>query len=79
VDTAFVAPVTVGDDAYTAAGSVITEDVPAGALGVARARQENVEGYAERGERPPAVGERPPERGERPPAEGERPLDSRGR
>jgi bifunctional UDP-N-acetylglucosamine pyrophosphorylase/glucosamine-1-phosphate N-acetyltransferase len=79
VDTAFVAPVTVGDDAYTAAGSVITEDVPSGALGVARARQENVEGYAERGERPPAVGERPPERGERPPAEGERPLDSRGR
>jgi bifunctional UDP-N-acetylglucosamine pyrophosphorylase/glucosamine-1-phosphate N-acetyltransferase len=48
VDTSFVAPVTVGDDAYTAAGSVITEDVPAGALAVARARQENVEGYAER-------------------------------
>ena len=39
---------TVGDDAYTAAGSVVTEDVPAGALAVARARQENVEGYAER-------------------------------
>ncbi len=37
VDTALVAPVTVGDDAYTAAGSVITEDVPPGALGVARA------------------------------------------
>ena len=32
VDTSFVAPVTVGDDAYTAAGSVVTEDVPAGAL-----------------------------------------------
>jgi bifunctional UDP-N-acetylglucosamine pyrophosphorylase/glucosamine-1-phosphate N-acetyltransferase len=48
VDTAFVAPVTVGDDAYTAAGSVVTEDVPPGALAVARARQENVEGYAER-------------------------------
>jgi bifunctional UDP-N-acetylglucosamine pyrophosphorylase/glucosamine-1-phosphate N-acetyltransferase len=48
VDTTFVAPVTVGDDAYTAAGSVITKDVPPGALGVARARQENVEGYAER-------------------------------
>jgi bifunctional UDP-N-acetylglucosamine pyrophosphorylase/glucosamine-1-phosphate N-acetyltransferase len=46
VDTAFVAPVSVGDDAYTAAGSVITEDVPDGALGVARARQENVEGFA---------------------------------
>ncbi len=50
VDTAFVAPVTVGDDAYTAAGSVITEDVPPGALGVARARQVNREGYAERRE-----------------------------
>ncbi len=48
VDTAFVAPVTVGDDAYTAAGSVITEDVPPGALGVARARQQNREGYAQR-------------------------------
>lgn len=48
VDTAFVAPVTVGDDAYTAAGSVVTEDVPAGALAVARARQHNVEGYSER-------------------------------
>jgi bifunctional UDP-N-acetylglucosamine pyrophosphorylase/glucosamine-1-phosphate N-acetyltransferase len=48
VDTTLVAPVTVGDDAYTAAGSVITKDVPPGGLGVARARQSNVEGYAER-------------------------------
>jgi bifunctional UDP-N-acetylglucosamine pyrophosphorylase / glucosamine-1-phosphate N-acetyltransferase len=48
VDTALVAPVAVGDDAYTAAGSVITEDVPPGALGIARQRQTNVEGYAER-------------------------------
>jgi len=48
VDTAFVAPVTVGDDAWTAAGSTIVEDVPPGALGVARARQANVEGFAER-------------------------------
>jgi bifunctional UDP-N-acetylglucosamine pyrophosphorylase/glucosamine-1-phosphate N-acetyltransferase len=48
VDTMFVAPVEVGDDAYTGAGSVITDDVPAGALGIARARQRNVEGYAER-------------------------------
>jgi len=48
VDTSFVAPVTVGDDAYTGAGSVITDDVPPGALGIARARQVNVEGYAER-------------------------------
>jgi bifunctional UDP-N-acetylglucosamine pyrophosphorylase/glucosamine-1-phosphate N-acetyltransferase len=49
VDTSFVAPVTVGDGAWTAAGSVITKDVPKGALAVARARQENIEGYAERG------------------------------
>ncbi|HEX8123569.1 MAG TPA: bifunctional UDP-N-acetylglucosamine diphosphorylase/glucosamine-1-phosphate N-acetyltransferase GlmU [Solirubrobacteraceae bacterium] len=48
VDTTFVAPVTIGDGAYTAAGSVITEDVPDEALGVARARQTNVEGYARR-------------------------------
>lgn len=48
VDTTFVAPVSVGDDAWTAAGSVVTEDVPEGALAVARARQRNVEGYAER-------------------------------
>jgi bifunctional UDP-N-acetylglucosamine pyrophosphorylase/glucosamine-1-phosphate N-acetyltransferase len=44
----FVAPVTVGDDAYTGAGSVITEDVPPGALGIARERQTNIEGYSER-------------------------------
>jgi bifunctional UDP-N-acetylglucosamine pyrophosphorylase/glucosamine-1-phosphate N-acetyltransferase len=48
VDTTLVAPVTVGDDAYTGAGSVITEDVPAGALGIARERQANIEGYGER-------------------------------
>jgi bifunctional UDP-N-acetylglucosamine pyrophosphorylase / glucosamine-1-phosphate N-acetyltransferase len=48
VDTMFVAPVTVGDDAYTGAGSVITDDVPPGALGIARERQSNIEGYAER-------------------------------
>ncbi|HYM55855.1 MAG TPA: bifunctional UDP-N-acetylglucosamine diphosphorylase/glucosamine-1-phosphate N-acetyltransferase GlmU [Solirubrobacteraceae bacterium] len=48
VDTTLVAPVSVGDDAYTGAGSVITEDVPPGALGIARERQRNIEGYAER-------------------------------
>jgi bifunctional UDP-N-acetylglucosamine pyrophosphorylase/glucosamine-1-phosphate N-acetyltransferase len=48
VDTTFVAPVSVGDDAWTAAGSVITKDVPPGALGVARARQQNIDGYDER-------------------------------
>jgi bifunctional UDP-N-acetylglucosamine pyrophosphorylase / glucosamine-1-phosphate N-acetyltransferase len=48
VDTMFIAPVTVGDGAWTAAGSVVTEDVPEGALAVARARQRNVDGYAAR-------------------------------
>jgi bifunctional UDP-N-acetylglucosamine pyrophosphorylase/glucosamine-1-phosphate N-acetyltransferase len=48
VDTSFVAPVTVGDDAYTAAGSIVTEDVPPGALAVTRCKQRNVENYAER-------------------------------
>jgi bifunctional UDP-N-acetylglucosamine pyrophosphorylase/glucosamine-1-phosphate N-acetyltransferase len=40
--------VTIGDGAYTAAGSVITEDVPPGAMAVGRARQRNVEGWVER-------------------------------
>ena len=44
-DTMLVAPVEIGDGAYTAAGSVITEDVPAGAIGVARAKQRNVLGW----------------------------------
>jgi bifunctional UDP-N-acetylglucosamine pyrophosphorylase/glucosamine-1-phosphate N-acetyltransferase len=50
VHTALVAPVNVGDSAYTAAGSVITEDVPDGALAVSRPRdaQQNVEGYSDR-------------------------------
>ena len=45
VDTALVAPVNVGDAAYTGAGSVITRDVPPGALGISRPEQENIEGY----------------------------------
>lgn len=47
-DTMLVAPVTVGDGAYTAAGSVITDDVPPGAMAVARGRQRNVDGWVER-------------------------------
>lgn len=47
-DTMLVAPVTVGDDAMTGSGSVITGDVPAGALALGRARQENREGLATR-------------------------------
>ena len=47
-DTMLVAPVTIGDGAYTAAGSVITDDVPPGAMAVARGRQRNVEGWVQR-------------------------------
>jgi len=47
-DSQLVAPVKIGKGAYVAAGSSITGDVPAGALGIARARQSNVEGWAER-------------------------------
>ncbi|GHH80001.1 bifunctional protein GlmU [Streptomyces sulfonofaciens] len=47
-DNMFVAPVTVGDGAYTAAGSVITKNVPPGALAVARGQQRNIDGWVER-------------------------------
>jgi bifunctional UDP-N-acetylglucosamine pyrophosphorylase/glucosamine-1-phosphate N-acetyltransferase len=65
VDTTLVAPVTLGDDSFTGAGSVITKDVPEGALGVARAKQTNIEGYSQRrrelaeAERADADGEEP--------------------
>jgi bifunctional UDP-N-acetylglucosamine pyrophosphorylase / glucosamine-1-phosphate N-acetyltransferase len=55
-DTMLVAPVTIGDGAYTAAGSVITDDVPPGALGVGRAKQRNIERWVER-KRGPRTGE----------------------
>ncbi len=48
VDTTLVAPVSLGDDVFTGANSAITRDVPGGALAIARERQTNVEGYAER-------------------------------
>jgi bifunctional UDP-N-acetylglucosamine pyrophosphorylase / glucosamine-1-phosphate N-acetyltransferase len=48
VHTSLVAPVDIGDRAYTGAGSVITGDVPEGALGIARAEQRNVDSYADR-------------------------------
>jgi bifunctional UDP-N-acetylglucosamine pyrophosphorylase / glucosamine-1-phosphate N-acetyltransferase len=50
VQNAFVAPVEVGEGAWVAAGTVVTKDVPPGALAVGRARQENKEGYAARGD-----------------------------
>jgi bifunctional UDP-N-acetylglucosamine pyrophosphorylase/glucosamine-1-phosphate N-acetyltransferase len=46
-DTALVSPVTIGERAYTGTGSVITKDVPPGALGVARGRQVNIDGWAD--------------------------------
>ena len=46
-----VAPVQIGRDAYVAAGSVVTDDVPAGALGIARSQQENKEGWVARKKR----------------------------
>jgi bifunctional UDP-N-acetylglucosamine pyrophosphorylase / glucosamine-1-phosphate N-acetyltransferase len=48
IHTSLVAPLDVGDRAYTGAGSVITGDVPEGALGISRSDQKNVEGYADR-------------------------------
>jgi bifunctional UDP-N-acetylglucosamine pyrophosphorylase/glucosamine-1-phosphate N-acetyltransferase len=48
VDTTLVAPVTLGDDSWTGANSALTKNVPPGALGIARERQVNHEGYAAR-------------------------------
>jgi bifunctional UDP-N-acetylglucosamine pyrophosphorylase/glucosamine-1-phosphate N-acetyltransferase len=47
-DNVFVAPVTIGDGAWTAAGSVITDEVPPEALAIARVHQKNIEGYGRR-------------------------------
>jgi bifunctional UDP-N-acetylglucosamine pyrophosphorylase / glucosamine-1-phosphate N-acetyltransferase len=47
-DSQLVAPVTIGDNAYVATGTTVTQDVPEGALAVGRARQENKPGYASR-------------------------------
>jgi bifunctional UDP-N-acetylglucosamine pyrophosphorylase/glucosamine-1-phosphate N-acetyltransferase len=55
-NNSLVAPVTIADGAYSAAGSAITEDVPAGALAVAREKQRNIEGWVAR--KRPAAGEK---------------------
>ena len=47
-DTMFVAPVTVGDGAYTGAGTVVREDVPPGALAVSAGPQRNIQGWVAR-------------------------------
>jgi len=58
-DTAFVAPVRVGDGAYVAAGSTITENVPSDGLGIARGRQVNKPGWAAKKRRELAASEKP--------------------
>lgn len=58
-DTALVAPVRIGDGAYVAAGSTITENVPADALGIARGRQVNKKGWASKKRRELAAAVRP--------------------
>jgi bifunctional UDP-N-acetylglucosamine pyrophosphorylase/glucosamine-1-phosphate N-acetyltransferase len=58
-DSALVAPVKVGDGAYVAAGSTITENVPADGLGIARGRQENKAGWASKKRRELAAEEKP--------------------
>jgi bifunctional UDP-N-acetylglucosamine pyrophosphorylase/glucosamine-1-phosphate N-acetyltransferase len=54
-DSQLIAPVRVGKGAYVAAGSSITQDVPSGALGIARGRQSVIEGWVERKKAPSAV------------------------
>ena len=78
-DNMFVAPVQVGAGAYTAAGSVITENVPPGALGVGRARQRNVQGWVQRRRAgTPAADAAARARGEVPDAAGDRDSEGNG-
>jgi bifunctional UDP-N-acetylglucosamine pyrophosphorylase/glucosamine-1-phosphate N-acetyltransferase len=65
-DTALVAPVRIGDGAYIAAGSVITENVPADALALARGRQVNKPGWAKARRRALAAAKKPAKRSKRP-------------
>ena len=58
-DTTLVAPIRVGDGAYIAAGSTITENVPTDSLGIARGRQVNKPGWASRKRRELAAAEKP--------------------
>jgi bifunctional UDP-N-acetylglucosamine pyrophosphorylase/glucosamine-1-phosphate N-acetyltransferase len=67
-DNMFVAPVTIGDGAYTAAGSVITKDVPPGSLAVARGQQRNIEGWVAR-KRPGSAAAKAAEAASREPGE----------
>jgi len=53
-DSQLIAPVRIGKGAYVAAGSSITEDVPEGALGIARGRQTNIQGWVDKKKTSPA-------------------------
>ena len=74
-DTALVAPVRVGDGAYIGAGSIITKNVPADALGVARGRQVNKPGWAAARRRKLAAAAKPSK--SRPPKNSKRPSKKR--
>jgi len=65
-DSALVAPVRIGDGAYVAAGSTITENVPADALGIARGRQINKPGWAAKKRRELAAADKPKKKSARP-------------
>ena len=65
-DTMLVAPIELGDGSYTAAGSVVTEDVPPGALAVGRGRQRNIEGWVAKRRPGSAAAEAAQQAGDRP-------------
>jgi bifunctional UDP-N-acetylglucosamine pyrophosphorylase/glucosamine-1-phosphate N-acetyltransferase len=77
-DTALVAPVRVGDGAYVAAGSTITENVPSDALGIARGRQVNKPGWAAKKRRELAVAEKP-KKSSRQRSKGKKPRSAKNR
>jgi bifunctional UDP-N-acetylglucosamine pyrophosphorylase/glucosamine-1-phosphate N-acetyltransferase len=77
-DTALVAPVRVGDGAYVAAGSTITENVPSDGLGIARGRQVNKPGWAAKKRRELAVAEKP-KKSSRQRSKGKKPRSAKNR
>jgi bifunctional UDP-N-acetylglucosamine pyrophosphorylase/glucosamine-1-phosphate N-acetyltransferase len=74
-DTMFVAPVTIGDGAYTGAGTVVRDDVPPGALAVSAGPQRNIEGWVER-KRPGSAAAEAARRANQP-SEGTNPEDDK--